>query len=79
MLCDPIGGRCIAMKGETAAQEAADSKRALSLLGGRVNSIETVHLPGVADEHYLVVIEKVNPTPSAYPRKPGTPAQKPLR
>jgi hypothetical protein len=25
-----------------------------------------------------VVIEKVNSTPGAYPRKPGTPAQKPL-
>jgi 16S rRNA (guanine527-N7)-methyltransferase len=73
-----VGGRCIAMKGETAAAESADAKRALSLLGGRVTGMETIHLPGVADEHYLVVIEKMNPTPSAYPRKPGTPTQKPL-
>jgi 16S rRNA (guanine527-N7)-methyltransferase len=73
-----VGGHCIAMKGETAAKEAADAKRALSLLGGRVQEIQTIHLPGVADEHYLVVIEKTNPTPSAYPRKPGTPTQKPL-
>jgi 16S rRNA (guanine527-N7)-methyltransferase len=73
-----VGGRCIAMKGETAAEEAADSRRALSLLGGRVERIEAVQLPAVPDVHYLVVIEKIAPTPSAYPRKPGTPTQKPL-
>jgi 16S rRNA (guanine527-N7)-methyltransferase len=73
-----VGGRSIAMKGETAASEAADAKYAISLLGGLLSGIETIHLPGVADEHHLVVIEKVNRTPSAYPRKPGAPAQKPL-
>jgi 16S rRNA (guanine527-N7)-methyltransferase len=73
-----VGGKCIAMKGETAAAEATDSKRALTLLGGQFKSVETVHLPGVADPHNLVVIEKTNPTPSAYPRKPGMPNQKPL-
>jgi 16S rRNA (guanine527-N7)-methyltransferase len=73
-----VGGRCIAMKGDSAAAESADAKRALHLLGGRLVGIEQVRLPGVADEHYLVVIEKVNSTPGAYPRKPGTPTQKPL-
>jgi 16S rRNA (guanine527-N7)-methyltransferase len=73
-----VGGRCIAMKGETAAAEMADSKRALAILGGRVLNIETVQLPGVADLHYLVVIEKIAPTPPLYPRKPGMPTQKPL-
>ncbi|MEZ4671114.1 MAG: 16S rRNA (guanine(527)-N(7))-methyltransferase RsmG [Anaerolineae bacterium] len=73
-----VGGRCIAMKGETAAAEADDSKRALSLLGGKLDSILPVTLPDVTDTHYLVVIEKVAPTPSAYPRRPGMPTQKPL-
>jgi 16S rRNA (guanine527-N7)-methyltransferase len=73
-----VGGRCIAMKGETAAVEANDAKRSFSLLGGRLRAIESINLPGVADEHHLVIIEKINPTPSAYPRKPGTPSQKPL-
>ncbi len=73
-----VGGRCIAMKGETAAVEAQDAKRALSILGGHVTTIETVNLPDVADAHHLVVIEKHAPTPAAYPRKPGTPTQKPL-
>lgn len=73
-----LGGRCVAMKGATATEEAADSKRALSLLGGQVERVMPVQLPGIADTHYLVVIEKIAPTPSAYPRKPGTPTQKPL-
>jgi 16S rRNA (guanine527-N7)-methyltransferase len=73
-----LGGRCIAMKGETAAGEAADSKRALALLGGRLGTIEAVHLPDTPDAHYLVVIEKVAPTPAPYPRKPGMPTKMPL-
>ncbi len=73
-----VGGRCIAMKGETAAAEANDAKRALTLLGGQLKSIEAVQLPGVPDTHYMVVIEKIAPTPSAYPRKPGTPTKTPL-
>ncbi len=73
-----VGGKCIAMKGITAEAEAPTAKRALSLLGGRVNEIISVELPGVTEAHFLVVIEKIAPTPSAYPRKPGTPTQKPL-
>jgi 16S rRNA (guanine527-N7)-methyltransferase len=73
-----VGGRCIAMKGSTAATEANDSKRALALLGGRMSGIEAVQLPGLPEPHYVVVIEKSAPTPSAYPRKPGTPTKTPL-
>ena len=37
-----------------------------------------VTLPGVAEERYLVVVDKATATPSQYPRKPGFPAKKPL-
>ena len=73
-----VGGRCIAMKGETAAAEVADSKKALSVLGGVVAGIESVMLPGIPEPHLLVLIDKVAGTPSSYPRKPGLPSQKPL-
>lgn len=73
-----VGGRCIAMKGDTAAAEAADSRRALSLLGGQVERIESIALPGVTEAHNLVVIVKTGRTPSAYPRTPGTPSKNPL-
>jgi len=32
----------------------------------------------VAEERYLVVIDKVAATPTAYPRKVGIPAKRPL-
>ncbi|MBI1256603.1 MAG: 16S rRNA (guanine(527)-N(7))-methyltransferase RsmG [Chloroflexi bacterium] len=73
-----IGGLCIAMKGRTAQDEAADSTNALATLGGRIRSIETFHLPGVEEPHHLVLIEKTAPTPRDYPRKPGIPTRKPL-
>lgn len=73
-----IGGVCVALKGSTAREETEDSARALQILGGRLRSIETVELPGIAEPHYLVLVEKVAHTPPSYPRKPGMPAQKPL-
>jgi 16S rRNA (guanine527-N7)-methyltransferase len=73
-----VGGYCIAMKGKTAREEANDSTKALSVLGGKLKGIVTVKLPDVTEEHHLVIVEKIAHTPSAYPRKPGTPTQKPL-
>lgn len=73
-----VGGVCVAMKGETARQEIDDARRALQLLGGRLLRIEPVSLPGVAETHHLVVVEKTDVTPQGYPRKPGIPTRKPL-
>jgi len=73
-----VGGICIAMKGKTAHEEAADSKKALSMLGGKLREIIAVTLPGVEEPHHLVVVEKVKHTSNDYPRKPGTPTSKPL-
>jgi 16S rRNA (guanine527-N7)-methyltransferase len=73
-----VGGQAIAMKGSTAADEARDAARAIDLLGGRFNRIETLTLPGVEETHHLVIIDKVANTPRMYPRKPGTPIRQPL-
>lgn len=73
-----IGGVCVAMKGHTAQTEAADSARALSVLGGHLRSIETFGLPGVDEPHHLVIVEKTANTAAVYPRKPGIPTRQPL-
>jgi 16S rRNA (guanine527-N7)-methyltransferase len=73
-----VGGYCIAMKGRTAQEEADGSAKALATLGGRLKGIVTINLPDVAEAHHLVVVEKAAHTPSAYPRRPGIPTQKPL-
>lgn len=73
-----VGGRCIAMKGDTAAGELRDAEKAIRILGGQSGGIVKVELPEIAEPHYLVIIEKIAPTPALFPRKPGTPTKSPL-
>lgn len=73
-----VGGAALAMKGETAPAEAHEADFAIHLLGGRLRKLIPVTLPGVVDERFLVIIDKVAATPAAYPRKVGLPAKKPL-
>lgn len=73
-----LGGSAIAMKGESAPAEAHAADRATHLLGGKLRRLAPITLPGVVDERYLVVIDKVAATPSQYPRHVGVPAKKPI-
>lgn len=73
-----IGGGMIAMKGEGAHAETQSAGHALRILGGQLNRLLPVTLPGVADERYLVVIDKVAATPPQYPRRVGIPTKRPL-
>ena len=74
-----VGGKMIAMKGEGAPLEAHDSEHATHVLGGQLQKLIPVTLPGVAEERYLVIIEKVAATPDKYPRRIGIPAKRPLK
>jgi 16S rRNA (guanine527-N7)-methyltransferase len=73
-----VGGRCIALKGETAAAETQRAENALRILGGQLEKIIPVELPKVVETHYLVVIQKTAATPPQYPRRAGIPAKRPL-
>ena len=73
-----VGGSMLAMKGENGPAEAHSAQRALGVLGGHLRQLIPVTLPGVAEERYLVVIDKVAATPNGYPRKVGLPAKRPL-
>jgi len=73
-----VGGKMLAQKGHSGPVEAQNAELALKLLGGRMRQLLPVALPGVAEERYLVVVDKVAATPPQYPRKPGFPAKKPL-
>ncbi len=80
-LCLPLcrtGGWFVAMKGPGAEEEIAECEKALRVLGGRVDQVKSIRLPGGAGERWLVGVRKVSPTPAAYPRRPGIPAKKPL-
>jgi 16S rRNA (guanine527-N7)-methyltransferase len=73
-----IGGWAVAQKGETGAAEAWTAEKAISLVGGELRRVVPVELPGLAENRSLVVIQKVHPTPAAYPRRPGVPSKRPL-
>lgn len=73
-----MGGTMIAMKGESAPAEAHQAENAIRMLGGRLRNLTRVELPGVAEERYLVVVDKVAATAPAYPRRVGVPRKNPL-
>lgn len=73
-----VGGRVLAMKGESAPAEAHSAEAAMSILGGHLQRLIPVTLPGVADQRYLVVVDKIAATPEKYPRRVGVPTKRPL-
>ncbi len=73
-----VGGRMLAQKGESGPAEAHNAEKAIHILGGRLQQLVPVLLPGVVEERYLVVVEKIKATPPGYPRRVGLPARKPI-
>ena len=73
-----IGGAMLAQKGESGPAEAQSAEESMRLLGGRLKQLIPVHLPSVAEDRYLIIVEKVAATPPRYPRKPGIPMKQPL-
>jgi 16S rRNA (guanine527-N7)-methyltransferase len=73
-----LGGHCLAQKGEGAAAEASSAESAVGLLGGQLNRLMPVELPGLAETRFLVIVDKVARTPDKYPRHPGRPSKRPL-
>ena len=73
-----VGGRLATPKGSSARDEVAASANALSECGGEVEAIETLELPWEGTAPTVVIVRKVARTPDRYPRRPGTPAKRPL-
>ncbi|MFQ5615165.1 MAG: 16S rRNA (guanine(527)-N(7))-methyltransferase RsmG [Anaerolineales bacterium] len=73
-----VGGWMLAQKGKDGHEEAQHAENAIRILGGRLDRVVPVTLPGVGEPRTLVVIEKVSPTPERYPRRIGIPAKRPL-
>ena len=73
-----VGGHVLAQKGETGPAEVMQAANAMKVLGGKLEKVTQVELPGVADTRHLVLVKKAHATPAAYPRMAGAPAKKPL-
>ncbi|MFH1709734.1 MAG: 16S rRNA (guanine(527)-N(7))-methyltransferase RsmG [bacterium] len=67
-----VGGSFIAQKGPDIEEELSSAMSAMKILGGRLK--EQIKVPS----GFLVVIEKINPTPKEFPRRAGTPGKRPL-
>jgi len=74
------GGIFIAMKGnrEQTAKEVESSKKALEILGGKIEEIKETVIPSTDINRNIIIIKKYRQTPAEYPRKAGKPAKKPL-
>lgn len=83
-LCLPyvkVGGQFIAMKGKNAQFELQGAKKALSLLGGKLEECREITLKNDRDEplsHPLIIINKSAKTPAAYPRPFAKISKQPL-
>lgn len=80
-LCIPlvkVGGRFIAMKGSTGYVELEEAKKAIELLGGKVEKIIDIELPDEEEKRQLIIINKIKETPKKYPRNFNKIKEKPL-
>lgn len=80
-LCLPlvkVGGTFVAMKGASAKDELEAGKKAIAVLGGKLNQSFSFTLPQEESERNILIIKKEKSTPKKYPRKPGTPNKTPI-
>ena len=71
-LCMPFvkkGGLFIAMKASDHAEELAEAKRAIALLGGELERDIAYTIPGTDVVHSAILIRKTGDTPGKYPRR----------
>lgn len=73
-----VGGRFYCQKGPRWREELDEAENAMKALHVMAVEIRTVHIPFTDLKHTLIVFQKTEATSFKYPRKPGTPAKKPL-
>ena len=71
-------GQVIAMRGTAAYEETNEAAKAIDQLGGELFTIDEIRLPTLDNPRYLVVIDKIRPTPKRFPRSAGLPAREPI-
>ena len=69
-----VGGAVLAMKGAAAMEELEEAKNAIRQLGLKLE--KTVQFPDTG--HWVIILRKVKPTPTQYPRRFAKIKQAPL-
>jgi len=67
-----VGGHMLALKGPGLDDELTWTENALQLLGGEIERVQPLIIPGRDWNHRAAWIAKTAPTPEKYPRRAGT-------
>ena len=73
-----VGGFFVPYKTGTVDEEITQGKKAIHILGGKIEKVEKLMLPDSDISRSFVFIKKEKQTPKAYPRKAGTASKQPL-
>ena len=71
-----VGGKVLAMKGSAALEELEESRNAIKRLGLKLEEVKEFQIDGAS--HSVIILKKVSPTPSQYPRRYAKIKQSPL-
>lgn len=71
-----VGGKMISYKSSEIEEEINNSKKAISILGGKIEKVNSFSLEGV--ERKIIEIKKNSTTPNKYPRSGNKPRLMPL-
>ena len=71
-----LGGAVLAMKGSAAREELEEAKNAIRKLGLKLEAVKDFDIDGAT--HSVIVLRKISPTPSQYPRRFAKIKQQPL-
>ena len=77
-----VNGICICMKGPNVDEELSRAKKAIEVLGGRIEQVDNLKL--AADdaendlERNIIIIRKARKCSNKYPRKAGMPSKEPI-
>lgn len=72
------GGYFVSLKGSNAQEEINKSKKAIEVLGGKLESVKTLELPENKGLRNILIIKKVSNTPMKYPRNNSQISKSPL-
>lgn len=73
-----IDGTCIYLKKGDIEKEVKQATKAIEVMGGKLKELKKVTIEELPDNRWLVAIDKIEPTPTQYPRRPGMPEKRPL-
>lgn len=73
-----VGGFFVSLKGSNIEDELEESVKSIKVLGGKIERVEKFDLPEEKGSRSLVIIKKVSPTPSKYPRSNSNISKSPI-